>query len=109
MTYRVTLIPGDGIGPEITAATLQVLDATGVKFAWDQQAPAGVAVERRGETGTDPVIESIRTTGVAMDAAERVKGAVIRAIRDDEVRTKDLGGNATTSEFAQHVSKLVRG
>ena len=66
MTYRVTLIPGDGIGPEITAATLQVLDATGVKFAWDQQAPVGAAVERRGETGRDPVIESIRTTGVAL-------------------------------------------
>jgi isocitrate dehydrogenase (NAD+) len=66
MAYRVTLIPGDGIGPEITAATLQVLDATGVKFTWDQQAPAGMAVERRGETGPDPVIESLRATGVAL-------------------------------------------
>jgi len=66
MTYRVTLIPGDGIGPEITAATLQVLDATGVAFEWDQQAPATLAVERRGEVPADPVIESIRATGVAL-------------------------------------------
>jgi len=66
MTYRVTLIPGDGIGPEITAATLLVLDATGVAFAWEQQAPATVAVERRGEAASDPVIESIRGTGVAL-------------------------------------------
>jgi len=66
MTYRVTLIPGDGIGPEITAATLQVLEATGVAFTWDQQTPATVAVERRGEPAGDPVIESIRGTGVAL-------------------------------------------
>ncbi len=66
MAYRVTLIPGDGIGPEITAATLQVLDATGVKITWDQQAPIAAAVERRGDPARDPVIESIRSTGVAL-------------------------------------------
>ncbi len=66
MTFRVTLIPGDGIGPEITAATLQVLDATGLGFDWDQQAPTGTAVERRGEALPDPVIESLRSTGVAL-------------------------------------------
>ncbi|MDQ4095022.1 MAG: isocitrate/isopropylmalate family dehydrogenase, partial [Actinomycetota bacterium] len=36
-TYRVTLIPGDGTGPEIAEATRRVLDATGVKFDWDVQ------------------------------------------------------------------------
>jgi isocitrate dehydrogenase (NAD+) len=66
VAYRVTLIPGDGIGPEITAATLQVLDATGVKITWDQQAPIAAAVERRGDPARDPVIESIRSTGVAL-------------------------------------------
>ncbi len=66
MTYRVTLIPGDGIGPEITAATLQVLEATGVKFAWDQQAAGDAAVERRGEQLPDPAVESLRSTGVAL-------------------------------------------
>ncbi|HVO35727.1 MAG TPA: hypothetical protein VMT21_09195 [Gemmatimonadales bacterium] len=68
MTYRVTLIPGDGIGPEITAAALQVLEATGIEFARDQQTPAAVAVECRGEAGTNPVIGSIRSTGVALIA-----------------------------------------
>ena len=62
----MTLIPGDGIGPEITAATLHVLAATGVRFTWDQQVPAGTAVERRGESAPDPVVDSIRTTGVAL-------------------------------------------
>ena len=35
MSYKVTLIPGDGIGPEVTEATRRVLEATGVKFQWD--------------------------------------------------------------------------
>jgi isocitrate dehydrogenase (NAD+) len=43
------------------------------------------------------------------EAAGRVREAVVRAIRDDEVRTRDLGGDATTSGFADHVAKLVRG
>ena len=38
-----------------------------------------------------------------------VQDAVIRSIRDDEVLTHDLGGEATTSEFADHVAKMVRG
>ena len=40
MAHRVTLIPGDGIGPELTEATRRVLEATGVEFEWDVQ-PAG--------------------------------------------------------------------
>jgi len=64
--YGVTLIPGDGIGPEITAATLHVLDATGVRFSWDQQAAGAEAVERRGHPLPDPAIASIRATGVAL-------------------------------------------
>ena len=66
MAYRVTLIPGDGIGPEITAATLQVLDATGVKFEWDQQAAGAEGIERRGHPLPDPAIKSIHATGVAL-------------------------------------------
>ena len=35
MAYNVTLIPGDGVGPEVTEATKRVLEATGVKFNWE--------------------------------------------------------------------------
>jgi isocitrate dehydrogenase (NAD+) len=66
VAHRVTLIPGDGIGPEITAATLHVLEATGVEFTWDQQAARDTAVELRGEPLKDPAVESIRSTGVAL-------------------------------------------
>ncbi len=66
MSYRVTLIPGDGIGPEITAATLHVLEATGLSFDWDQQAAGADAIERRGHPLPDPALASIEATGVAL-------------------------------------------
>lgn len=66
--YSVTLIPGDGIGPEITDATLEVLEATGVEFAWDRQVAgaAAMGVERRGNPLPNPVVESIRMTRCAL-------------------------------------------
>jgi isocitrate dehydrogenase (NAD+) len=66
MTYTVTMIPGDGIGPEVTAATRQVLEATGVKFNWEiAEAGAGV-VEKYGTPLPDSVIASIRKNKVAL-------------------------------------------
>ena len=64
--YRVTLIPGDGTGPELAEAARRVLDATGVKFEWDVQ-DAGIDVmAREGTPVPDRVIESIRRTKVAL-------------------------------------------
>ena len=62
MTYRVTLIPGDGIGPEISGATRRVLDATGVPIEWEV-VEAGEAVIPRAGTPLPPeVIESVIPT-----------------------------------------------
>jgi isocitrate dehydrogenase (NAD+) len=66
MTYAVTLIPGDGIGPEITAATLRVLEATGVPFAWDEQRAGVTAVECTGTPLPEATLASIRERGVAL-------------------------------------------
>jgi isocitrate dehydrogenase (NAD+) len=66
MPYSVTLIPGDGIGPEITDATLHVLDATGVEFNWDRQPAGAAAIERRGDPLPDPAIASISVTKCAL-------------------------------------------
>ena len=66
MVYSVTLIPGDGIGPEITDAALLALEATGVEFHWDRQSAGASAVERRGEALPNPAVESIRATKVAL-------------------------------------------
>jgi isocitrate dehydrogenase (NAD+) len=65
-THHVTLIPGDGIGPEITEQTLRVLEETGLRFDWDEQVAGMTAVEKAGTPLPDATIESIRTTGLAL-------------------------------------------
>ncbi len=66
MAYSVTLIPGDGIGPEVTEATRRVLEATGVVFNWEiVYAGAGV-LDKYGTPLPDYVIESIRKNKVAL-------------------------------------------
>src|ERR671916_1575349 len=67
MAHRVTLIPGDGTGPELAEATRRVLEATGVEFDWDvQQAGTDVMAENDGNPLPEHVLESIRETGVAL-------------------------------------------
>jgi len=67
LAHRVTLIPGDGTGPELTEATRRVLEATGVEFDWDvQQAGMDVMEENDGNPLPDAVLAAIRETGVAL-------------------------------------------
>jgi isocitrate dehydrogenase (NAD+) len=65
-TYRVTLIPGDGTGPEIAEATRRVLDATGVKFDWDVQYAGESVMDEYGTPLPDHVLESIRSNKIAI-------------------------------------------
>jgi isocitrate dehydrogenase (NAD+) len=66
MAYTVTLIPGDGIGPEVTAAARQVLEATGVKFNWEiGEAGAGV-MEKYGTPLPDSVLISVKKNKIAL-------------------------------------------
>jgi isocitrate dehydrogenase (NAD+) len=66
MPYDVTLIPGDGTGPEITEATRRVLEATGVEFRWHVK-DAGLAVlDKYGTVLPDDVIESIKETKIGL-------------------------------------------
>ena len=66
MSYAGTLIPGDGIGPELAAATRTVLEATGISFDWDVQEAGEATIASEGTPLPERVIESIRRTGVAM-------------------------------------------
>jgi isocitrate dehydrogenase (NAD+) len=66
MTHDVTLIPGDGIGPEITEQTVRAVEATGVKFSWDLQAAGMAAVALHGDPLPEPALQSIRTRKVAL-------------------------------------------
>jgi isocitrate dehydrogenase (NAD+) len=66
VSYAVTLIPGDGIGPELADATVGVLEATGIAFEWDVQQAGEATIASEGTPLPDRVIESIRRTGVAI-------------------------------------------
>jgi len=63
---EATLIAGDGIGPEITEATLSVLDALGAEFDWDEQYGGMSAVEKAGTPLPKATLDSIRRTGLAL-------------------------------------------
>jgi isocitrate dehydrogenase (NAD+) len=67
VAHQVTLIPGDGTGPELTEATRRVLEATGVNFEWDlQQAGADVMDRYGGNPLPDETLDAIRQTRVAL-------------------------------------------
>jgi isocitrate dehydrogenase (NAD+) len=66
VTRAATLIRGDGIGPEITAATLSVLDALGASFEWDEQVAGMAAMDRVGTPLPAATLDSIRRTRLAL-------------------------------------------
>ena len=66
MKHKITLIPGDGIGPEIIAATVRVIEATGVAIEWETQILGAQALEKFGDTLPEASIESIRRNKVAL-------------------------------------------
>lgn len=74
MSYRITLIPGDGIGPEVTEAAKRCVEATGVKICWEEVFAGSVALEKSGELLPENVLESIRRNKVAL------KGPIVTPI-----------------------------
>ncbi len=66
MKHTITLVPGDGIGPEIVAATVRVIEATGVDIEWETQILGAQALEKYGSTLPDVAIEAMRRTKVAL-------------------------------------------
>jgi len=66
MTHKVTLIPGDGIGPEVTRAAVRILEATGLKFDWETFQAGAEAYEKYHEYIPKELIESVERTHVAL-------------------------------------------
>ncbi len=66
MSYRVTLIPGDGTGPELTEAARRVLEATGIAFEWDVQQAGVDVMEAAGTPLPDATLASVKRNGVAL-------------------------------------------
>ena len=66
MTHTITLIPGDGIGPEVTRAVVQVLEAAGLQATWESFEAGAEAVAAHGTTLPEPLLQSIRKTKTAL-------------------------------------------
>ncbi len=94
MTHRVTLIPGDGTGPEIAEATRRVIDATGVQIDWDvQEAGADVMDKHGGNPLPDHVLESIAANTVAIKGPITTPvGGGFRSVNVALRKTLDLYG-----------------
>ena len=138
MTHRITLIPGDGIGPEVTKATVRILEATGVKFEWETYSHPALTRGRRPDRRTDrkrhecAIFEAVhgsapdiagknianptavlrsaflmlRHIGEA-DAAWKIRNAIDQVYRDRNKLTRDVGGSAGTSEFADAIIQAM--
>src|SRR5437016_2268799 len=66
MAYKITLIPGDGIGPEVAEAAVRILEATGLKFEWERYEAGQEAFEKYGEYLPKELLQSIERTRVAL-------------------------------------------
>ncbi len=66
-TYQVSLIPGDGIGPEVSEATRRVLDATGITFEWEHCDAGLNALETHGDVLPEATLDSVRRNGIGLN------------------------------------------
>ena len=94
MATACTLIPGDGIGPDITEATLAILEAAGASFDWDRQVAGAAGVEQKGTPMPDETIESIKRTRLALKGPlETPVGEGYRSVNVALRQTFDLYAN----------------
>ena len=94
MGVPCTLIPGDGIGPDITDATVRILEAAGAQFDWDRRLAGMAAVAKFDDPMPDETIESIENTGLALKGPlETPVGGGYRSVNVALRRTFDLYAN----------------
>ena len=94
MPLEATLIPGDGIGPSITAATVRVLAAAGADIHWDEQAAGAAGVAAHGDPMPDATLASIRRTRLALKSPlETPVGEGYRSVNVALRKTFDLYAN----------------
>src|SRR5437867_5104894 len=66
MKHRITLIPGDGIGPEVAAAVVRIIEASGVQIEWEEHLAGQQALDKFGKTLPDELIESIQRNKIGL-------------------------------------------
>ncbi len=95
MTARVVLLPGEGVGPEVAAAALRVVEAAGVEIDWDIREVGGAAYEKTGFALPGDVVDAIRECGVAL------KGPLETPARSSSYRSVNVAMRAPLGLFSQ--------
>lgn len=94
MGKTITVIPGDGIGPEVTAATLEVLEAAGAELTWEEQLAGVAGLEALGSPIPDATVDSIRQNGICLKGPLTTPlGGGFRSINVALRKTFDLYAN----------------
>jgi isocitrate dehydrogenase (NAD+) len=110
MPYTVTLIPGDGIGPEVVASAVRVLSATGIPFEWETEPAGAGAIGEYGTALPERVLESIRRTRLALKGpTETPVGTGHRSINVELRKTLDLFANLRPVETLPGVKSRYDG
>ena len=93
--HRVTLLPGDGVGPEVIGAAVRVIEAAGVRIAWDEKLAGAAAVDRLGTPIPEDLIRSIKRNRVALKGplTTRVGREGFRSVNVALRKTFDLYAN----------------
>ena len=106
--YDITLIPGDGIGPEVTEAAVKVVETAGVKVTWHTRLAGQAAVREVGSPLPHETIDSI--PGAMMlkhigegRAAEKIRQAVESVLEERRSLTSSIGGHSTALEMTQGI------
>lgn len=104
MTYEVTLIPGDGIGPEVSEAARRVVDATGVDINWTAMEAGGDVIDRYGTPLPEATLEAIKASGTALKGPITTPiGAGFRSVNVELRRRLDLYANFRPAKSMQGV------
>src|SRR5688500_6585690 len=67
MKHTITLIPGDGIGPEVASSVVRIIEASGVDITWETHYAGAQALEKFGNTLTQDLLDSIKRSKVALN------------------------------------------
>jgi len=110
MSYTVTLIPGDGIGPEVAGAMRRVIEATGVKIEWEVQEAGEVAIKRYGTPLPEQVLESVRRNKVGIKGPITTPvGGGFRSVNVTLRKALDLYANLRPAKWIQGVLSRYEG
>jgi isocitrate dehydrogenase (NAD+) len=110
MAYSITLIPGDGIGPEVVGAAVRVLSATGLQFEWHTEIAGASAIGTEGAALPPRVLESIRKNKLALKGpTETPVGTGHRSVNVELRKTLDLYANLRPVETLPGVKSRYDG